>query len=389
MLKNSKIKAEDLLIEENCSGQSLAEKEIIAENGEKEEIRYARQIYFFLTHFHPETFHESEKYRLKAQIKHSVHRLNLTRKIKQWSAVAAVVSVCIIGIGRYHQICSIPKIVDYAHNIEIIDTVKNTLLLLQNNHHVTILKKESEICYNRNGKDIHINSDHTVKQEFDSRKTIYNTIILPYGKRTQITLSEGTKVWLNSGSKLVYPAVFNQDKREVYIEGEAVFEVTPDKHIPFYVNTNDFTIQVLGTVFCVSSYPEDEYSSAVLERGHIEISCKKNLLFEEKLAMDPGTRVIFNPEEKVFHQKQVDPEDYLSWRKGYYTFHSEKLKSIIKKLSRYYNEEIIINDAQLADETFSGSMDLKNSPEEVLEVIAETTPFLLQHEDRKLIIKSR
>ncbi len=200
-------------------------------------------------------------------------------------------------------------------------------------------------------------------------------------------MSDGTEVWLNSGSKLVYPAFFDSNKREVYIEGEATFKVVHIEKSPFFVNSRDFSIKVLGTVFNVSCYTDDINSSAVLEQGKIEIlSNSKSLLHREKVEMFPGEIVIFNPEKDSFEQKNVNPDDYMSWCKGYYVFRKEKLSNIMKKIARYYNVEILMMERKWSDETFTGSLDLRSSPEDVLEIIKNTIPIDEKYEQGKILI---
>jgi len=119
---------------------------------------------------------------------------------------------------------------------------------------------------------------------------------------------------LNSGSKLVYPVVFAEKKREVYIEGEAVFDVAHMKDKPFVVSTKDFDIKVLGTVFNVSAYPDDKYSSTVLEQGKIELIYRgASILSQEKLDISPGYMAVFDRNQKTFEQQQVNTQKYLSW----------------------------------------------------------------------------
>ena len=249
-----------------------------------------------------------------------------------------------------------------------------------------ISQKESHIAYDKNGENIVVDSIRTISQQVKAEELVFNTLVVPYGKRTQITLSDGSKVWLNSGSKLVYPANI-EEQRTVYIEGEAIFEVTHSEKHPFLVVTKDFEIKVLGTVFNVSAYPDDMISSTVLEKGKIELApTQKNLFNKKKLTILPGTMAVFNPTEKAFHQQKVNASNYMSWRDGYFIFKDEPLENIIKKLERYYNVEIVIQNKNLGKEEFSGNLNLKNTPEEVLSVIAETTPFSIKHENQKLNI---
>ena len=388
MVKKKNIRAEDLLMEEDFTGNLLNEKEKTAKGADQEEIQLARQIYLFLKScLH--VLSTSEKDHLKSRVSRSVGKYKLKRQFVRWTSAAAILVACISGIWWYYHENEMPEIIHYAREMAVPGPGSNTLLLLQNKHEVLISDKDSRINYARNGKNIRINNGQQISQKLDSLKTVYNTVIVPWGKRTQVTLSEGTSIWLNSGSKLVYPAVFAADKREVYLEGEAIFEVTHENHVPFYVGTNNFTVKVLGTVFNVSAYSGDKYSSTVLEQGRILLIGKGNLFTKEKLDITPGTRAVFDPEQKSFHQEQVNPLDYLSWRKGYYIFHSEELGNILKKISRYYDVKIEIQDQSLAHETFSGSLDLKKTPPDILKVIAETTPFTFHYEDKRLIINSQ
>ena len=382
----SKLKAEDLLIDEGFIDKVLLNNIGNDKRKSEEDVMAARQIYSFLT-APRQPLSDSEKEQLKYRIKQSVRKIKKKKQIRKWSAAAAILIIGYIGAVWYQQFNSTPEIVSFAQNMRDASPDNDTRLVLQNGREVHISKEESHIKYEKNGENISIGAEQKVVQELKPEKPVFNTVIVPYGKRTQITLSEGTKVWLNSGSRLVYPAVFSKNKREVYVDGEAVFEVTHSDIKPFLVSTRDFDIQVLGTVFNVSAYSDDKYSNTVLERGAIELSYKGNFyLSKERLSISPGTMVVFDPDQKTFQQKQVDPENYLSWRKGYYVFKSEKLENILKKLARYYNVEIILQYSQLAGETFSGSLDLKNTPEEVLKVINRTTPFSFRYENEKLII---
>jgi ferric-dicitrate binding protein FerR (iron transport regulator) len=146
----------------------------------------------------------------------------------------------------------------------------------------------------------------------------------------------------------------------------------------------------LGTVFNVSSYSDDQYSGAVLAKGKIEIICRRNAIISgEKLEILPGTMAIFDRNHKTFEQKQVNPQKYLSWREGYLIFNSEKLENILRKLGRYYNIDMVITDYQLKNETFSGYLDLKNSPEAVLSVINETTSLSFSISNDKIFINPK
>jgi transmembrane sensor len=384
MPEKSKLQAEELLAKENFSEELLLQN---AKDGnvDENEIRIARNIHSFLISSNESITH-SDKEQIKNRIRSSVRKLYTKRQLMRWSVAATLLLAAVLTSVVYFRINSITEIVNFAQTLTNIKADNSTRIILQNGEEVRTDKKESQIKYNAKG-EIFIDSEQKVVQKMNNSKVVFNTVIVPYGKRTQITLSEGTKVWLNSGSKLVYPAVFAADKREVYIDGEAVFDVTHRKDKPFVVSTKDFDIKVLGTIFNVSSYSDDEYSSTVLEQGKIELICRGvSVLSQEKLDISPGILAVFDRNQKTFEQQQVNPRKYLSWREGYLILNSEKLENIVKKLNRYYNIEMVIIDNDLKNATFSGYLDLKNSPEEVLNVINETTPLSYTRDQEKIFI---
>lgn len=388
MLKKTKLRAEDILAEENFSEELLLQN---AKEGniDENEILIARKIYSFL-HNSSDSLTDTEKEQTKNQIRTSVRRLSMKRYHLIWSVAATILLAAIVTYVGYFRINSKPEIVNFAQTQPQIKAENNTRIILQNGEEVQIDKTQSQIRYDAKGENILIDSEQKVVQKTGDTKEVFNTVIVPYGKRTQITLAEGTKVWLNSGSKLVYPAVFVGNKREVYIEGEAVFDVVYQKEKPFVVSTKDFDIKVLGTVFNVCAYADDQYSSAVLEQGKIELICGgSSILFREKLEILPGTMAVFDRKQKTIEQKQVNTQKYLSWRAGYLIFNSEKLENILRKLGRYYNIEMVVNDNNLKNETFSGYLEMKNTPEEVLMVINETTLFSFTTEQGKMIINPK
>jgi transmembrane sensor len=385
MNKKRKIKAHDILSDEKFSAEYLSDKtEKMEESGEKE-IRIAHIIYDFLSS-RRKTSWDAEKAQTKKRIKLSIQKNNRNKNLTRWAVAASILLVVFSVWFLQNNMDKETVITDFAQILKDTRPDSVTNLILQDGRKVLITQKESQIFYDEKGENIIIDSAQRFSQEVVQEKPVFNTLIVPYGKRTQLTLSDGSKVWLNSGSKLVYPTN-TREKREVYIEGEAVFEVTHSEQRPFFVITKDFEIKVLGTVFNVSAYPDDQISSTVLAQGIIEINSKEKSLFhKEKLTILPGTMAVFDPAEKTFQQKQVRTEDYLSWRDGYFNLKSEPLGNIMKKLERYYNVGIVIQDATLGSETFSGRLDLQNTPEEVLNVIAETTPFSVRNENEKLII---
>ena len=249
-------------------------------------------------------------------------------------------------------------------------------IILSNGQSVPLHQKETEIKYNPTGERIVVNND-TITQKRTDADDDMNRVIMPFGKNSQITLSDGTKVWLNAGSQLLFPSTFTRKTREVLLIGEAFFEVIHNKEKPFIVRTEYVDVEVLGTSFDVSAYTDDKYFETVLVEGKVGIEEKKErfLSGREKIILQPNQRIVINKVEGDRKVSEVDVSVYTSWKDGMLKFESENLDIILRKLERYYNKKIIIKDALLGGYKISGKLDLKNSIEEVLDIIQLTVPI--------------
>ncbi|MEQ5789724.1 DUF4974 domain-containing protein [Muricauda sp. NFXS6] len=218
---------------------------------------------------------------------------------------------------------------------------------------------------------------------------VYHKLTVPYGKTFQLVLSDGTQVQLNAGTSLKYPVRFVKgENREVFMEGEAFFDVQKKQKQPFIVNTDNLGIQVLGTQFVVSSYPEDAYINTVLLEGSVGLyksSRKRN--GEEHTILEPGFMGEWNKEEENISVKEVDTSIHTAWTKGRMVFSHMKFKDIIKKLARWYNVSITNNNAQLGEETFTATFDVKiESMEDILESFKRNYGFHYDIENNQINI---
>ncbi len=228
-----------------------------------------------------------------------------------------------------------------------------------------------------------INKD-TIDAKINQSGSSMNQIVIPYGKRSDITLADGTHIWLNSGSQLSYPSEFKEDSREVYLSGEALFDVKPDRDKPFYVITRDIRIKVLGTSFNVSAYPEDHTVQTVLLRG--KVSAGKNKLLAATMDLVPGERLTYNKNNSNLSKDKVDVQLFSSWVDGYLVFLNIPITEVYLKLERYYNQDITLDDG-LEKITFSGKLDLKATLKDVLENIAFASSVNVQENNGSFIIK--
>jgi ferric-dicitrate binding protein FerR (iron transport regulator) len=207
------------------------------------------------------------------------------------------------------------------------------------------------------------------------QEVVYNTLKVPYGKRFKLTLSDGTVVSLNSGTTLRYPEQFGiNGKRNVYLTGEAFFEVAKDKQHPFIVNANKVDIEVLGTKFNISAYPENPSVNSTLVEGSIqmyEVENKENLV-----VLKPNQMATWQNNSKKITTKEVDPSFYAAWTKGELAFKDTPFSTIAKIIQRTYDVEIINENAVLAKQNFTGTIKISDSSvENILELLKRDTPF--------------
>ncbi len=227
-------------------------------------------------------------------------------------------------------------------------------------------------------------NDDTIKIISNQSNSALNQIIIPYGTHSDIILADGTHIWINSGSQLSYPAKFNSDSREVYLSGEAFFEVKPDPDKPFYVITKDIKIKVLGTTFNVSSYAEDVTVQTVLIEG--KVTAGKNKLFASTVELAPSERLTYYKNNTNLVIDKVDVKLYSSWIDGYLFCVNMPISEAYVKLKRYYNQDITVEDG-IENITFSGKLDLKDDIKDVLETIAFASSVKVFEKDGLFIIK--
>lgn len=195
-------------------------------------------------------------------------------------------------------------------------------------------------------------------------------IEVPKGQMSSVVLPDGTTVHLNSGSKLVYASGFNSGERTVNLEGEAFFNVAKDKKHSFIIKTKSLDFKVYGTSFNVQAYPDDSEVNTTLVEGSLGVIGKTG---SEIVKLVPGENANFKEESKKLVVTNVDLELYTSWKDGMVTFRNEKLKDIARKIERWYNVQIVINNPKLSDELYMGTI-MKNKPiDQLLEVFKLTS----------------
>ena len=253
-----------------------------------------------------------------------------------------------------------------VHNGKILTIEDNEKKFLLNDESLQKVKvTEGALDY----KDVAIN------------KLIYNTLKVPNGKMYSLILSDGTKVYLNSGSSLTFPVQFlNNMNRKVELLGEAYFEVESDNQNPFLVSMSSLEVEVTGTRFNVSNYANSSSVETVLVEGKVSLKTSN-----ENVLLKPGEKADWNIDNKKILVKKVDTKIYTAWKDGKLMFNNINFKNIRERLERHFNIEIKNYNKQLDNEFFDASFDIETIVE-ILESFKKSYHFNYKILDNEIII---
>lgn len=208
-----------------------------------------------------------------------------------------------------------------------------------------------------------------------------NKLIVPYGKRSFITLADGTDVWLNSGTEMTFPSDFSDCSRDIEVKGEVYIEVAKSKK-PFYVNINQARIKVLGTKFNVTAYDDDSDELVVLVNGKVEVELENNI----KTILTQNEMAIIS--NNTIQKEIVNAYEYISWHKGVLELKNATMVEILKKIGRYYNVSFEnSSDVLLNDKTVSGKLFLSQNLDSVMTSISIMSSTQYKRENNNILIR--
>ncbi|TGV02584.1 FecR family protein [Flavivirga rizhaonensis] len=246
----------------------------------------------------------------------------------------------------------------------------------------------SEVITNSKGQSIVKQNQNILFYNHDNKTVtndlVYNVLSVPYGKKFELVLSDGSHVFLNSGSKLRYPVTFLEGKpRDVFLDGEAYFSVEKDEDRLFTVRTDDMNIRVYGTKFNVSSYKNENNTSAVLVEGSVSVYKSNNEKEQKSIIIEPGQRAVF--EDNYISVNQVDISKYVAWIEGKLLFIDHPFELILKELERHYDVIIDNKFLELNKKKYTGTFQ-KESLYDILKICQAHTPFDFYTEGNTLTI---
>ena len=212
---------------------------------------------------------------------------------------------------------------------------------------------------------------------------VFHTVKVPVAGEYHFTLSDGTKVWMNSDSELRFPVNFTSNRREIFIKGEAYFEVEPDRERPFIVHANQVSIQVLGTKFNVSAYGESQQVLTTLVQGGVNV---KYAGLQTEL--QPGFQAVTDIKAGTMDRREVEVGMYTSWTKGIFEYENMPLSDIAVQLSRWYDVRIIFAASEFANRRFTGVVRKYDVLNDVLSIIEQTTDVCFIVNGKEIVVKA-
>ena len=272
----------------------------------------------------------------------------------------------------------------YTQNLSEQANGSSAQLIRANGENITLKDEKSILQYQADGKLVVNNDTLRVNPKKTAKANAMNQLIIPYGKTSEVLLPDGTKVFLNAGSRLVYPENFTGKTREVFLMGEAFFEVQHDQNHPFVVQVGDLQIKVLGTRFNVSAYPSDNVIETVLSEGKVSMMQSDARFFEKATDLAPDQLASYNRTTKTTAIKNVDTDYYTLWTKGVLKFESADLNRILKRVERFYNIRFKFSDPLLGGLRISGKLELSEDREEICHRIASVASVKIINKEGNL-----
>lgn len=299
-----------------------------------------------------------------------INKSNKSKSYKTWFIYSASIAASIIFLIIISSIIKIPQRLssDLLTQQTFDQTSKNIILTNQNK--IIEVKENSSLNYEKTGKlsvkekeMLSIESiDKNTKIKSENIDKELNQLFVPKGKSIKLTLSDGSKIVVNSGTRIIYPSVFSNKYREILVDGEIYIEVSKDSNRPFFVKTNNFDIKVLGTQFNLNSYNNSKTSTVVLVEGSIEVNTNTG----ETKKLKPNQLIELN--ENKYSIMNVDVTEYISWKDNLILLNNKKLHDVFKKITSYYGYDIIFNES-IANIPVSGKLYISENIEQTISAL--------------------
>lgn len=292
-------------------------------------------------------------------------------------AVAGMAAVLLLAIGMLFLFRSSPKM----EVISIARQQEPKKVTLEYADGKTLVLDVNSLVMNDKGGI----TDHVVAKEnmAEAEELRLNRLSVPKGCDFSLTLADGTVIRLNADSRLQYPSEFSGDSRIVYLEGEAFFNVTKDKTKPFIVKTKKLDVEVTGTSFNVMAYPSEASIRTTLVQGGVNILTKDGRVCK----LLAGEQCVVDTASGEFVVNQVNVASFVSWIDGQFFFDNESMESLMRKIARWYDVDVIFENEELKSELFYGTVTRSDKITEVLDILVLTKTMHYEIKDRTVYIR--
>jgi fecR protein len=315
-------------------------------------------------------------------VKKALERVEAKRRVRRigrvwrigWSAAAVLIAGVITTLWLYR-----PEKMPEEPQLAVAENTRGAYLVVNDTERIdlaTALTIEEEGITVKNIERKELSYLENIQE---SIAPVIHKLVTPKGSEYKLSLSDGTRVWLNTDSELSYPSSFDTVSRVVTLRGEAYFEVAKSS-VPFIVRTERMDVRVLGTSFNVMSYSEEPEVQVTLEEGRVQVDAQ-----DAHRILTPGQQAVFAKADSLLQVRNVNTEIYTGWRKGEFVFDNETFASVARKLSRWYDVEIVI-DKRLENECLNGSLKRYDSIREFLSIMELTNAIDVIYSDNKVEI---
>lgn len=270
---------------------------------------------------------------------------------------------------------------------ESIQMAEGEVMLILSNGEKLVLNDSIELLKEEERAEIRVINQSISYQGAgkDSVKDAWNTLIIPRGGEYKIQLADGSRVWLNAETEFRYPVHFAGEKRQVYIKGEAYFEVAADVRRPFVVGTSGgVDVKVLGTKFNVSSYDDEMNVVTTLVQGSVEVGNEV-----KKVKIVPDEQLIFHKGDGAFLTQKVDATVYSAWKDGKIIFEEQRLEDIMRQLGRWYEMTVFFANEEVKNYRFSGDLKKYDEFDQIVRMLEEVSGLQISIKDKCVVIGTK
>jgi ferric-dicitrate binding protein FerR (iron transport regulator) len=343
---------------------------------------YARQVEAYYDHLDaPDALSEERLQAKLEEMNRLLRQRTRTRRLTRWASVAASVAVLAGAAYFYAQRAGSETVEE-----QVIRPGRPYAELQLADGKVVILQQEAKQVI-ASDEAAEITSDNNVlvyTPRGEEAQMRYHVINVPSGAEYEVQLADGTRVFLNSSSQLRFPVTFSGPEREVFLTGEAFFEVARDTARRFAVRAGEMTVVALGTAFNVKAYPRQTTAAATLTEGRVKV-----ILPDREHEVTPGLQVLFDKTTNTSGIKEVNVALYTSWKDGYYSFNQMPLEEIISTLAVWYNLEVSYQDPEVKEIPFSGQLERYGDITKFLDKFESTNEVQFQIQGNHVIIKKK